>query len=483
MMRAFAAPPAELDAAPRGRSWTPWWLAAYGAVLGGLLFVLAKDALPDDGLISLSYARNLADSGCWCLTRGIEANTATSMLNVVLLAGLLGLVGKPFVAAALLLCVCLAVTAVWLHRLGGRWASLLGVALLASSPLLASSIGLETFLACAVLVGLVWATTSARWNVAGLLIGAAILSRPDMAAAALAVLAVAALDHRVMLPPLRALAIGILATLPWFAWSWYHFGSALPETLAVKATVPGWGAHGEIYLWNAAPYYLDRWPAATGLTLTVLALGVLAFVLAVSQRQWPAVALGLGGLADLGAMIAAHAGPSPYYLGPAFAGLGLGAVLVAVRTRWAWPVVAVTVGAAGLLLVTWNGWTNGMAPLRVNWASNAEYARIVDGLPTEGVILSSGEIGALAYFGNDRGVIVIDPYLADPGRTAAFVDKYRAQHPGKLTELNYRNWHRPEPLHPAWLLNFGGQIGERGDWTTTGADGRQRAANLERNPE
>ena len=133
----------------------PWWLAAYGAGVGVLLFVVVRHAMPDDALISLSFARNLAEHGCWCLTTGIESNTATSPLNVGLLAVLVVVTGHAFVAAGVLLAACLAASAAWLDALGGRWAALLGVALLASSPVLTSSVGLETYLAAAILIGLV----------------------------------------------------------------------------------------------------------------------------------------------------------------------------------------------------------------------------------------------------------------------------------------------------------------------------------------
>ncbi len=189
------------------------WPAAYGAVLGGLLFLVAHRALPDDGLISLAFARNLAEHGQWAITTGVESNSATSPLNVWLLAGLHLLTGhRAFVAAALLLMASLAVTAVGLRRLGGPAAALVGPALLATSPVLTSSLGLETYLCAAVLVALVRAAADGRWVVAGLLTGAAFLARPDLTVAAVAaVLVIGVAVHRRVL---WALPIGAATTLP-----------------------------------------------------------------------------------------------------------------------------------------------------------------------------------------------------------------------------------------------------------------------------
>ncbi|GLZ46410.1 hypothetical protein Acsp06_25950 [Actinomycetospora sp. NBRC 106375] len=142
------------------------WPAAWGALLGALLFAVARRAMPDDALISLSFARNLAEHGQWALTTGIESNSATSPLNIWLLAGLdVVTAHRAVVAAGLLLCLCLATTAVWLHRLGGSVAALLGPALLVTSPVLSSAVGLEVFLCAAVLVGLVRYGDGGRWVV------------------------------------------------------------------------------------------------------------------------------------------------------------------------------------------------------------------------------------------------------------------------------------------------------------------------------
>ncbi|WP_254897332.1 hypothetical protein [Amycolatopsis sp. Hca4] len=71
----------QLDA--RGR-----WLPVFGAVLAAALFLVVRGSLTDDGYITLAYAKNLAVHGEWGIIPGSPANSATSPLNVLLLAAL-----------------------------------------------------------------------------------------------------------------------------------------------------------------------------------------------------------------------------------------------------------------------------------------------------------------------------------------------------------------------------------------------------------
>lgn len=452
-------------------------------MLAAALLLLGHDALPDDGMISLTYARNLAEHGCWCLTSGVGANTATSPLNVALLAAGIVVFGSPMITVGALLTGCLAALAMWLRRLGGDLAALVGPALLASTPVLTSALGLETYLAVALLVAVVRYGTGVRPRAVGVASGLAVLSRPDMAVAVAAAVVVLA-SARGWWPRVRTAAgTALLVAGPWFALAWWRLGSAWPDTLPVKAGQSGWGAGGTVHLLNSLPLYLQAWPVATGLTLAVLAVGALAVGLAVRDRSWPAVALGLGGTADLLAMAATAQAPAAYYVGPAVGGLGLAAVLVSTgrarhrRRRSASTPVGLSAVVVAIVTVSMlfsigrvDQWLTGMAPLRQNWATNEQYAQIAAELPTEGVVYSSGEIGALAFFCLDHGCRVVDPYLADPGRTEQFVSRWRAEHP--WAEPNYRHHEPRAPLPVRWRLDFttAPPAGAR-SWPATGAGG------------
>ncbi|MGH3710420.1 MAG: hypothetical protein ACRDRQ_20450 [Pseudonocardiaceae bacterium] len=131
----------------------PLWgpCAALGALGGALVFLGAHRALIDDAYITLDYARTLARHGQWALEPGHQANTATSPLNVLVLAGLIVLSGAPVWSVGVLLVATLAVTggalSVICARLGYRQlAAAIAVGLLVVNPLLISTIGLETYL-------------------------------------------------------------------------------------------------------------------------------------------------------------------------------------------------------------------------------------------------------------------------------------------------------------------------------------------------
>lgn len=56
------------------------------AAAGLLAFLLTRTSLTDDAYITLTYARNLAVHGEWGIIPDAAANSATSPLNVLLLA-------------------------------------------------------------------------------------------------------------------------------------------------------------------------------------------------------------------------------------------------------------------------------------------------------------------------------------------------------------------------------------------------------------
>ena len=104
----------------RRRQWSGTALvAAAGGLLGGLLFLVAYKGMPDDSYITLDYARNVVEHGHWGLTPFRDANSATSPLNVWLLAGGILVTGRPVVAAGLVLVLTTAAMAVWAGQLAG----------------------------------------------------------------------------------------------------------------------------------------------------------------------------------------------------------------------------------------------------------------------------------------------------------------------------------------------------------------------------
>ena len=127
--------------------------AVVAAVSAGV-FALVGTSLIDDTYITLAYARNLAFDLHWGLIEGLTSNTATSPLNVILLAAGTAVLRDPVLALAALFVLCNVVTFVALRRAcrdAGlpAWTAPLAVGLLLVNPLLLSSIGLEVALGAA----------------------------------------------------------------------------------------------------------------------------------------------------------------------------------------------------------------------------------------------------------------------------------------------------------------------------------------------
>lgn len=456
---------------PSHRGVTRWAVVAAGAVAGGLLFLIARDALPDDSYITFSYAQNLAENGEWALSTGIPANTATSPLNVWLLALGTLLTGTPVIAAALLLCVSLAATAWWLYaiaaecRLSPVPVSLLGVGLLVTSPLMASTVGLETYLGIGLLLGLTRHALFGRWSVAGVLAGLVVLARPDLVTAAVVVTVVGALYRRAAVRPAGALVLGAAVAAPWHLFLWLRFGSATSDTLPAKSVAGGWGDYSMV---NGLGHYLDRWTLATSLSLLPAAIGALALAavvlrVAVRRRLPPAAAaaaaVGLAGVVDYAALSALGVVPFYWYYAPLLAGLSLCGLIVAAELLRGRPgvglvavgMVAVTVGLSGGYDLLRGAPWDGMTPIRINWATPAEYREIARDLPIGSVVESPGEIGTLAYFCD---CTVVD-YLGDPGRMEPYVEQYRARRPESvLLALNYLNYDPPAPVAADFRLVY-----------------------------
>jgi hypothetical protein len=450
-------------------------LALYGAAVGAALYLIARPAMPDDAYTTFAYARTLAEHGVWGVYPDVPGNTATSPLNVVLLAlGVLFLGSAP-AAAGVLLAGALAASAVWLNRLAGPVASLAGVLLLAGCPILNSAVGMEVYGGLALALGLTHHALRGRWWVAGILAGLLALTRADLVPVAIVILAVC--RPRRALP---ALALGAVIAVPFHLWTWATRGSFVPDTMAVKAML----AEGRDKFPFDYGYYLDNFPAAVHIAEATVLVGMVGMVVAMSRPNRAAAALGLAAIANAAAFTATGAGITFYYYSTLVAGLGLCAVLVVAGLIREWdrrPSSAAFRGAllvapaalvvfAGVTLAIGRGvpWDDGFAPIRFNWATTAEYAAVAATLPPGVVETTSredvgggAEIGVLAYFA-PPGTRVVE-FLSDPGRTADYIAGWREQHPGLVSDLNYANYTRPAPLPADWWLVY--STDQRPGWT------------------
>lgn len=485
----------------RGRPGRPFGAspALAGGAAGLLGFLLVRRGLIDDAYITLCYARNLAFHGQWALVAGHPANTATSPLNVLLLALAAFVTRHPVFALGLVFTATCAAFAAALDGLFGRCGLRRGGALctallVIADPLLLSTVGMEVMLVLLIAVLLLRAALAGRPVVLGVLAAAMLLTRPDGAVIALAlVLAVPAARRRAAL----AVSAGVAAcvALPWYLFSWLVLGAALPDSLVIKMTENGW--NGAVF-GNGLYVYFQRMPAAVAVSLAAAVLGMLWALPALLRRpgsrgdasvsretpgsretpvRWrrPLLALALAAAAHFTALALAAPEPFHWYYGPSvglatvvFGGLCSRPVPGTLRVELASALLC-ALAAAVVFDAAWGvPWR--IAPIATNWATSAAYTEIGTQLGPKlhgAAVRSPGEVGELAYVCDcditdafsDRGVFLADLSAWErKGGTlrhwfveADYLFADRAQRP-RHTAYALNVVTRPAPNLPHWTI-------------------------------
>jgi hypothetical protein len=446
-----------------------WGLsAALGAVGGGLVFLAAHRALIDDAYITLDYAHTLAQHGQWALEPGHQSNTATSPLNVLLLAGLIVLFGAPVVSVGILLIASLAVTGAALSmgcaRLGdSQWPAVVAVSLVVVNPLLISTIGLETYLGLALVAVLGFVVLAGRPVVAGVVCGLLVLTRADLAAFAIAAL-IAVIGTSPARTRVRRAAhmVGAASAVavPWFAASWWWLGSAVPDTLLLKTNEMWVSRSFATGLWE---FWLD-YPPAVSLSLLSAMFGVVALVM--WSVAWARRLVGPGGVLAVvwGIGAVGHTTvylllkvPSYYqwYYGPAIGALSMLAALslgaLSRPLQFAGSPIGVLLIAVTAVFLAGRPWT--LTTISGNWASASEYAALAARVPPGATVESFGEVGTVAYFCD---CTVVDRFTD----RAQIADLLRAKRATAgpimrtLLDWNYYRFKAGPPIEPAYEFAF-----------------------------
>ncbi|MDL5154673.1 hypothetical protein [Actinomycetospora termitidis] len=402
--------------------------AVVGLVLGVAMAWTTRGALLDDAFISLDYARNVAAGGCWCVNTGMPSNTATSPLWVLLLSLpmlALGPVAALGAASAVAMAMLAGTVAALAHRLGlSTLAGPLAAVLVATSPLMQASIGLESLLAVALIALGAHEVAAGRIMTIGVVAGALVLVRPDLAIVSVVLIAVR-WRYAAMTVPIAAVAVA-----PWLVVSLLWFGTVLPDTLIWKQSQSeGLGGH---FFGDAVIVFARIWPAVTwlGMGAGVAGFGAGLWLFMQARSRGPVVALGVGAAAHLSVLWTLHVAPYPWYPAPA-AGVGMTLLALSVATpasgRW------LGLAASAVLVVTGGAYSARHdyvalgSPLNYNRATPSQYAAIVDQVPTGAVVESADELGAFAFFCGDR-CAVLDP-LSDRGRLAPILSARLASSP------------------------------------------------------
>lgn len=438
---------------------------------------VAHRGLIDDAYITLSYARNVAEHLHWGMIPTEESNTATSPLNVILLAmatWISGVTGalQPVVGLGILTVALSAALAVWAAQIArrlnvsGAW-SIAVLAVVFANPFVNSAIGLEVVPIAAFLTGLTAQAVHGRRVAFGVLAGLLVLTRPDLAiVVAVMYLVTPSLRRRFWVAPATALALA----LPWWAFSWYHFGSAIPTTLVIKTLQKSFGdatfANGLWKMWQGGttlPLSLALVPAAVGV-LTVLWMVGTGVRGRLSADHWPLAGLGIGGLAEYGAYCLLGVPPYHWYYVSSTVALGVTgvfglALLLKSVLPERLPSVRHSVPAAVALVlivgavVSFRGlgvpWVRPV--IFGNWAIPEQYMAAGDEigeLVGDATVKSPPEIGTVAY-ACDCSVVDV---FSDPGRTLPLIEK-RIREAGPvmrfLLEANFARLDRSQRPRPA----------------------------------
>lgn len=448
------------------------WILVFAGLLG--YAQLFRATYVDDTYITLQYARNLAEHLTWGFLPGRTNNTATSPLNVLLLAGFDRLLpGATVDAVAWLTAVewtlMLAVLLRMSRRLlGGPHFGLIAFAGLVTNPLLLSAIGLEGYLYVLLLLVSLALFIERRWRSLGTALALLTLTRPDglLFAALLILLLLGGWRERAKV----GLAFSLTA-LPWYLFSWVYLGSAIPDTLIIKLGQSAWGA---TTFADGLDLYRSRFPAATAASLWPVVLVPFALL-----PVWRMDRAGQRAVAALVAYAAVHyaaysaMGVPPYHwyyihqivaivvLGALGAAALLGGLAASLSCADRWTALAATVllPIAGLGYVAWvDGWPAQEAPISSNWGVPAQYRAL--GLELRGLVAPTdivelqGEIGTVAYYCECS---LVDDF-ADLNRVNTMIDDLRARKTGVvglLLDVNFAWREREQPLPPpAYVLGF-----------------------------
>lgn len=445
-----------------------WW-GLPGAVVGALVFWVAHEGLIDDAYITLSYVQNVAANLHWGLIPTETANTATSPLNIVLLAlatWLTKLVTgelRPVVGLGIVTVGLSAVMSGWAAQaarglgLSATW-SLPMLALVFANPFVNSSVGMEVVLSAALMTGLLAEAVRGRRVAFGVVAGLLVLTRLDIGVVVAAVyLLTPALRRRLWVSPL----VGVAVALPWFAFSWWTLGSAIPTSFVIKTLQRSFGdttfTNGWLAFWSSdigPAISLAVVPALVGVVVTAVLLAA-GLRRRLPTQAWPVVGLGIGGLAHFGAYSLLQVPPYHWYYVPSTVALGLtallGPALLLRRVRGTRPrrtlAHAVPLAAAALLAglavasVAGQGvpWTRPV--IFGNWALPPYYLAIgedVGDLVGDATVLAPPEIGTVAYACDCSMVDV----FSDPARTLPLVQQ-RIDQAGPVTAFLLRaNFYR-----------------------------------------
>jgi hypothetical protein len=454
-------------------------ICATTAAAAAVMFWAIHYNLTDDGYITLAYAKQLAFHGDWGMVPGRFANSATSPLNVLLIAfgtvvtrrPLLGL-GITYVAAFTVLAWTTARTARALDV--PLVSSVVAVALVFVNPVVLASTGLESVVYAALLGALLCCAVEDRPALFGVAAGLALLCRLDTIVFIVPFLLCTASLRRHLL---KSGGLAIATALPWFIGRWFA-GSAIPDTFVIKTLQHSFGV---VTFWNRAFRFMDDAGEVSRWSFVPMFMGAAAFavwlvvniILRFDRRFLPVAALGVGGIAYYGTYSLLNVPPYHWYFSPPIACAAIVLAFVigdAVRRlrQWnarLWPWALALFVLPGLvvvrqtIVVAHHGLPWRERPITYgNLADPDGYRALAAGLRYtlghEKVAAGPGEIGILAFYCDCQ---VVDPF-ADQHSAVPLIER-RIDDAGSvmraLLKLNYHYLDRSGPPAVDYYVEYG----------------------------
>lgn len=373
---------------------------------------LFSNALTDDAFITLRYVKTLLTTGTWGFLPGHTVNAVTSPLQIILLS-FVGLFLGPTVNSVIWLSTfVLAAVVLLLSKLssqlfGAKIFGYLASGALIFNPLLISTLGLESFLFIALYILSLYFFIRKDWSLLPISLGLLTLTRFD----GVIFFLVALLLIPTYKVRLKSLATYLICVVPWYAFSWVYFGSALPDTFFIKTYQRAWDT------WDFSNG-LNRYWSTNRLEISFSFLLVPLIVLLGKKiiRSQPAVMfLLMTGLAHYMSYSILYVPPYYWYYAPTVAAvvllgaLGLGEIYKENLSNPSLKIgihaliaALICAQAGGLVfLLARNGLPIREMPIHTNWATQEQYKEIGEWLKQnyhESAILSDGEIGTLGYY-------------------------------------------------------------------------------------
>jgi hypothetical protein len=433
----------------------------------GLLWYVGsfEETFIDDAFITFTYARNVVDYGTWGFLPDRTSNTATSPLNVLVLA-LFALVTDSIIDAAVWATAAeLALLFVFLRLAGrflfGGWTfAAFGFAAFAANPLLLSTIGLESLLFVACGVAGFYYFVSERWRSLAVALGLLTLTRADGALLSVVLIGLLPSSRSVKL---RCAALYVLLLVPWYVFSWVHLGSVWPDTLKIKMGQAAWGPGMTFH--EGLLMYLRAYPLELAASFWPVLLGLLAVRQGTPIVRRAAAALIVYGVGHYAAYSLLRVPPYHwYYTSEVMVAVLIGSLGVGVASHrfhrvaaaaWSAPVVWLVAVLATL------GVPLTEAPIHTNWVTHSEYRelglRLNSTVAPHETVSVNGEIGTVGYY-SER--LLVNEFSDMNVMTRANEDSRLLRTPviGDLLRLSLVWRDNLAPLPPvSYHLVFGGE--------------------------